>query len=234
VADEQRASASAAYPMGQLRRAIDSLATAKGPRDRARLEAKVSRWRSVLEGMADGTLTVGSRTPVSGTPAWVTLEVAHGGFASGRYLAEAPLQARERAVLDELGDDLPGSTERERVNAWYLTDAGQEQLRRTLDGGRYRVEVPEDAALPVAAWLLDHGAYEAALDLVSELRPWMAQLRFAPLPASAARPPATVVHVSTAGQIAGTMRSREPRPLREGSRRSTRSLAMSALPSPRR
>jgi len=198
--------------MGQLLRAIDSLATAKGTQDRARLEAKISRWRSVLEGMADGTLTVGSRTPVSGTPAWVTLEVAHGGFVSGRYLAEAPLQAAERAVLDRLGDDLPGSTERERVNLWYLTDAGQEQLRRTLDSGRYRVEVPEDAALPVVAWLLDHGEYEATLDLVSELRPWMARLRFAPLLTSAARPPAAMVHVQTAGQVAEAMRSREPRP----------------------
>lgn len=212
MADEQRAGASAAYAMGQLLRAIDSLATAKGPQDRAGLEAKISRWRAVLEGMADGTLTVGSRTPVSGTPAWVTPEVAHGGFVSGRYLAEAPLQAAERAVLGELGGDPPGATERERVNLWYLTDAGQEQLSRALDSGRYRVEVPEDAALPVAAWLLDHGEYEAALDLVSELRPWMARLRLAPLLTPAARPPAAVVHVQTAGQVAEAMRSREPRP----------------------
>lgn len=212
VVDEQRASASVAYAMGQLRRAIDSLAAAAGPQDRARLEAKISRWRSALEGMADGMLAVGSRTPVSGPPAWVTLEVAHGGFASGRYLAEAPLQAAERAVLDRLGTDLPGSTERERVNLWYLTDAGQEQLRRALDSGRYRVEVPEDAALPVTAWLLDHGEYEAALDLVSELRPWMARLRFAPLLTPAARLPAAVVHVQTAGQVAAALRSREPRP----------------------
>jgi hypothetical protein len=198
--------------MGQLRCAIDSLAAAKGRQDRAGLEAKISRWRSVLEGMADGTLTVGSRTPVSGTPAWVTLEVAHGGFASGRYLAEAPLQAAERAVLDRLGEDLPGSTDRERVNLWYLTDAGQEQLRRAVASGRYRVEVPEDAALPAAVWLLDHGQYEAALDLVSELRPWMARLRFAPVLTSAARPPAVVVHVQTAGQVAAALRSRLPSP----------------------
>jgi len=144
--------------MGQLLRAIGSLAAAKGPQDRARLEAKISRWRSVLEGMADGTLTAGSRTPVSGTPAWVTLEVAHGGFVSGRYLAQAPLQAAERAVLDRLGDDLPGSTDRERLNLWHLTDAGQERLRQVLASGRYRVEVPEDAALPVVAWLLDQAS----------------------------------------------------------------------------
>jgi hypothetical protein len=102
--------------MGQLLRAIASAAAAEHPRDRARVEAKISRWRAVLDGMADGTLTAGSRTPVSGTPAWVTLDVAHGGFASGRYLAETPLQPAEQAVLGEPGDHLPGSTERERVN----------------------------------------------------------------------------------------------------------------------
>jgi hypothetical protein len=206
------ASGPTAYAIGQLRRAIDSLAAARGPQGQAGLEAKISRWRSVLAGMADGTLTVGSRTPVSGTPAWVTLDVAHGGFASGRYLAEAPLQAAERDVLVRLGDGLPGSTDRERVNLWYLADAGQEQLRRMLAGGRYRVEVPEDAALPVVAWLLDHGEYEAALDLVSELRPWMARLRFAPLLTASARTPTAAVHVQTAGQVAGALRSHEPRP----------------------
>src|SRR5215470_2183350 len=160
------------YAMGQLQRAIDSLAAATDPQDRVKLEAKVSRWRSVLEGMASGTLTVGSRTPVSDAPAWVTLEVAHGGFASGRLLAETPLRDSEQAVLSGLADDLPGSSDRERINLWFLTDAGQQHLRQALASGQYRVEVPEDAALPVVTWLLDHGHYEAALDLVSELRPW--------------------------------------------------------------
>jgi hypothetical protein len=199
--------------MGQLLRAIDSLAASEDPQARAGLAAKVSRWRLVLDGMADGTLTVGSRTPVAGTPAWVTLDVAHGGFASGRYLAEAPLQPAEQALLGEPGDSPPASTDRERVNLWYLTDAGQEQLRQALRSGRYRVKVPEDAALPVVAWLLDHGAYEAALDLVSELRPWMARLRLAPLPAPALQTPtAAAVHVRTAGQVAAALRSRQPRP----------------------
>ena len=65
----------------------------------ARAETKIARWRSVIAGMAEGSLSVGSRTPVSGTPAWVTLEVAHGGFATGRLLAEAPLDAQERQLL---------------------------------------------------------------------------------------------------------------------------------------
>lgn len=86
--------------------------------------------------------------PVADTPAWVTLEVAHGGFATGRY----------------------------------LTDAGLAALRTALATEAYRVAVPEDAVLPVVAWLLGHGHAEAALDLVTELRPL---LRLAPLPGAA-------------------------------------------------
>jgi len=40
----------------------------------------------------------------------------------------------------------------------------------------------------------------------------MDRLRFAPLLTPPARPPAAVVHVQTAGQVAAAMRSREPRP----------------------
>lgn len=56
-------------------------------------------WRSVLDGTGTGALAIGSRTPVAGTPAWVTLEVTHGGFATGRALAEVP------SPLPSAGDD---------------------------------------------------------------------------------------------------------------------------------
>jgi hypothetical protein len=107
---------------------------------------------------------------------------------------------------------VPGSTERERINLWYLSDPGQAQLRQALAYGRYRVAVPEDAALLVVAWLLDHNHYEAALDLVSELRPWMHRLRFTPAFTAAPPPSGAVVRVQTAGQVAAVMRDRRPRP----------------------
>jgi hypothetical protein len=212
VADESRAAASPLYAMGQLQRAIESLAAAPDPADRAGLEAKVSRWRSVLAGMADGTLTVGSRTPVAGVPVWVTLEVTHGGFASGRFAAQTPLRADELAIAGGVPDGMAGPADRERVNLWYLSDPGQERLRLALAGERYRVEVPEDAALPVVAWLLDHHHGEAALDLVSELRPWMDRLRFTPQFSMSAPPSGAMVRVRTAGQAAAALRNREPRP----------------------
>jgi hypothetical protein len=212
VPDEPRARASPLYAMGQLRRAIDSMQAAQSRGDRARLKAKAALWRAVLDGMASGTLSAGSRTPVSGAPAWVTLEVAHGGFAAGKFMAETPLRAEEQIIVNRLGDDVIGSNGRERLNLWFLTDPGQAELRRALADRTYRVEVPEDAGLLVVAWLLDHGHYEAALDLVSELRPWMHLLRFTALAGEAGPSPEAVVHVQTAGQAASALRTRQPRP----------------------
>src|SRR6185437_15088379 len=118
MSDEPRAAASSTYAVGQLQRAIDSLAAAQDAAGLARAEVKIARWRSVLAGMTSGGLDVGSRTPVAGTPAWVTLEVAHGGFATGRLLAEQPLDAGERELVAGLPPDVPGLTGRERLNLW--------------------------------------------------------------------------------------------------------------------
>src|SRR5690606_26560743 len=156
-------------------------------------EGKVEQWRAVLEGMATGTLTVGSRTPVRDTPAWVTLEVAHGGFATGRYLAEGPLLPHEQALVGTLPAEVRGDGERERLNAWYLGDAGQAALARAVHEGRLHVAVPEEGALPVVAWLLEHGHATAALELVATLRPLMHRLRFYPELRAVPRPSGSMV-----------------------------------------
>src|SRR5689334_11472863 len=85
------------YATGQLAEALARLLTTNDPGARR----KVRQWENVLAGMASGEITVGSRTPVKDTPAWVTLEVAHGGFATGRYLSEAPLTDDETLKLLE-------------------------------------------------------------------------------------------------------------------------------------
>ncbi|MFB9927598.1 hypothetical protein ACFORO_20325 [Amycolatopsis halotolerans] len=195
--------ASEGYAYGQLERAVHTAAAAKDGATRQRARAKADRWREVLAGMADGSLRIGSRVPVAGTPAWVTLEVAHGGFATGRFLAEVPLSPAEVALCA----DGPGTTDRERLNLWYLTDAGLGTLRAMLASESYRIEVPEDAALPVVAWLLDHGHAEAALDLVAELRPYLRRLRLAPLPGAAPRPAGALVRLSTVGEVRGSLGS---------------------------
>ncbi|WP_410675067.1 hypothetical protein [Amycolatopsis sp. cmx-4-68] len=201
--------ASPGYAYGQLERALRTAASAKDGATRRRARAKAGRWQEVLTGMADGTLKIGSHTPVADTPAWVTLEVAHGGFATGRYLAEVPVRPDEAAAVPP---GAPGTTERERLNLWSLTDAGLAALRAALATEAYRVEVPEDAAFLVVAWLLDHGHAEAALDLVAELRPLLHRLRLAPPPGAAPRPPGALVRLSTVGEVRAGMAAATPRP----------------------
>ena len=92
----------AGYALGQLQRGLAASLNHPDPEVRARAMAKVDRWRNVLEGMVTGTLEVGSRTPVAGVPAWVTLEVVHGGFATGQLLAAGPLQPHEQERLAAL------------------------------------------------------------------------------------------------------------------------------------
>jgi hypothetical protein len=186
------------YAFGQLQRAV---------RHAGADSARAARWRAVLDGMADGTVTVGSRTPVKDTPAWVTLEVLHGGFASGRYLAEAPLRHDEQELVAALPAHAPGTTDRERLNLYYLSDAGQEVLLDALITGAYRVGIPEHAALLTVTWLLVNGHHAAALDVVAELRPLMHRLRFTPYLSQPPSASGTVVHVATVGQVRAALRA---------------------------
>ncbi|MEV7549373.1 hypothetical protein AB0N89_07100 [Amycolatopsis sp. NPDC089917] len=186
------------YAYGQLRRALRHAGTDS---------ARAASWRAVLDGMADGTLTVGSRTPVADTPAWVTLEVLHGGFASGRYLAEEPLREDEIELLRALPDGVPGTTDRERLNLYHLTDEGQAVLLGALAAGTYRVEIPEHAALMTVAWLLAHDHNEAALDLVAAARPLMHRLRMTPVLGEPSVPAGSVVKLQSVEQVKTSLRA---------------------------
>lgn len=204
---DQIRTASPGYATGQLARALAAAVSAGTEADRERALRKSRRWQDVVSGMAGGTLAVGSRTPVADTPAWVTLEVAHGGFATGRYLAEVPLSEDETARVASLPDEVPGSNDRERLNLWYLGDAGQAELLDAVRAGRFRVELPEDGALPVVALLLDKGFPEQALDLVAELRPLMHRLRLTPRFEPVARPSDSAVRVASVQDAAASLRA---------------------------
>ncbi|TCC66372.1 hypothetical protein E0H73_05685 [Kribbella pittospori] len=166
----------------------------------------------MLDGIATGRLTVGSRTPVADTPAWETLEVAHGGFATGRFLAEAPLSADELERLRELPGDAPGQTDRERLNLWYLGAEGLAESRQALRTGRYRVDVPEESALLVVGWLLEHDHAAQALDLVAELRPLMHRLRFIPRFEPTSAPSGAVVRLKPVADVRDSLRQATVRP----------------------
>jgi len=179
-ADQQHLTAAPGYAQGQLAKAFTTALTHEDADTRRRAEGRVTRWRAVLAGMAGGLLSIGSRTPVAGLPAWVTHEVVHGGFATGTPSAGGPLQPYETRLAERFG--VPA--DRRALFAHCLTDTGLTWLWGQLNSGRYEVTVPEEGALLTMAWLVRLGETAAALDLVAELEPFADRLRFLPRPSA--------------------------------------------------
>lgn len=162
------------YAVQELLAALATSESHEDPEVRARARKQAEKWKATIAGMQRGELQVGSRTPTK-APAWVTLEVVTGGFATGSYLAGGALRPHELALAKELG--LPAS----RL-ALNLHLVGSEKLRELLASGAYRIEVPEEGALLVVAWLRQRGQHEQAAALLAELAPWLSELRFYPAP----------------------------------------------------
>ncbi|MFP2926054.1 hypothetical protein ACLESO_12710 [Pyxidicoccus sp. 3LG] len=198
------------YPLGQLAKAIATSEHHPDAEVRARAEQKVRAWTEVFSGMLRGALDIGSRAPVVDVPAWATLEVARGGFATGQLLAEGELQPHELALLERLGLGQSGGA-RASLNAWYLGEAGLEELRQLLRTGCYRIHVPEEGALLVVAWLLEHGEGDRARALLDELAPFLPRLRFYPVPHSKPRSVSALVHVENVGAVRRALSNIRPR-----------------------
>ena len=146
-------------------------------RDKAR--QKVAKWVKVLEGLIDGSIATGSRTPISGVPAWATLEVVTGGFATGALLAGGSILQHEQQLLSEFSIPSDGN-ERLALNRFYLTDEGLSRLRNALASGFYEIDVPEEGALLVVAWLLNRDHPDVARRLLEAIGPFLSKLRFYP------------------------------------------------------
>jgi hypothetical protein len=168
------------YAAFQFARALTTSEEHEDAATRERAKARISKWEGILRNILSGTVEYGSRTPVEGAPAWATLEVATGGFATGELLASGPLQEHERKLLESLGE-IPAGEPRRALNAYFLTDAGLAQLRDRLQTGCYDVGVPEEGALLVVAWLVKSGYAEEARTLVELLVPFFSKLRFYPI-----------------------------------------------------
>ncbi|MFJ6574998.1 hypothetical protein ACIQMY_03455 [Streptomyces sp. NPDC091368] len=205
-ADKQPPKISGSYAEAHLARAFVTALTDADPATRARAEDRVRGWRRVLAGLADGTLRIGSRTPVEGLPAWVTPEVLRGGFATGAPSAGGPLLPYEVEAARRAG--LP--QERAALFAHSLTEAGLTELWALLDSAHYEVAVPEEAALLTVAWLVRAGAADAALGLVDELRPFAGRLRFTPRPSQAPAPDSGSVHRRTVADAGAALARRGP------------------------
>lgn len=193
------------YPLAQLERAM------RAPP--ASAFHRTSAWRSVITGMLEGVISVGSRTPIAGAPVWVTPEVLTGGFASGRFAAAGPLRPHEVSLLQEIGHaDAVGdvSEARRRLNAYHLSEQGRDALRAMLATGCFRLTVPEEGALLTVEWLRDAGAQEVADDLLAVIAPWCGRLRFYPVPAETPAPMGDDVYLLSARAVAARLRDRRP------------------------
>ncbi|MEU9474415.1 hypothetical protein [Streptomyces sp. NPDC048191] len=200
------AQANPGYAAGQLAAAFRTAVAHPDPETRRRGEERGRRWRAVLNGMANGLLTIGSRTPVAGLPAWVTPEVVRGGFATGEPSAGGPLLDFEVAAARRAG--VP--EDRRALFGHFLSEDGLAHLCALLDSGRYEVTVPEEAALLTVAWLVRAEEPDAALDLVEELAPFADRLRFSPRPAERPAPRPDAVHRSTVAEASAALAGRRP------------------------
>jgi hypothetical protein len=204
--DDARAEVVGGYPFGQLAKAFVTAVDHEDAETRQRADDRVRRWSQVLAGMAGGSLRIGSRTPVSGLPSWVTPEVLRGGFATGKPVAGGPLRPHETELALRVGV----SADRRALFAYHLTELGLAELVGLLEHGRYRVEVPEEAALLVAAWLLRSGDRLGALTLLDTLAPLASQLRFAPVPSDTPAPDPQLVWRETVGDVRRRLAARGP------------------------
>jgi hypothetical protein len=193
------------YAVGQLAKAFVTSVTGKDEGTRRRAKERARQWLAVLAGTASGELAVGSRIPLRGLPAWVTPQVLRGGFATTTPAAGGPLRPHEVALADRVGV----AAQRGALFAWYLSDAGLDELWALLDSGGYRVELPEQAALLAVAWLLRAGDRVRALGLLDEISAYTGRLCFTPVPDSKAAWDLSVVWREPAGAAASTLRSRQ-------------------------
>jgi len=198
-----------AYASWQLAKAFTTAAEHEDPAVRERAREKVEKWEQVLRGIFDGTVKHGSRTPLGEVPPWATLEVITGGFATGDLLASGPLLEHELALLRRLPAVLPGD-ERRAINSWYLTDSGLQELQDLLLTTCYEVNVPEETALLVVAWLLQNRHVEQARELVDTLAPFFNRLRFYPVPTGRPLRTGTRVHLQDVGKTLEDLRKLKP------------------------
>lgn len=174
------------YALGQITKALTTSEEHGDTETRERAEKRVSKWLQVFQGILNGSIAAGSRTPIDGVPEWATLEVVTGGFATGDLLAGGDVREHERELLSELSLSAIGH-ERRTLNAYFVSEDGMSRLREALSSGRYEIDVPEEGALLVVAWLLDNGHAEMARELLEEIGPFFGKLRFYPIPAEQPR-----------------------------------------------
>lgn len=212
-------SANPAYVLAQLSRAFVNSQRLDSEKARNQSSDKLADWMRVFEGMVKGDLKIGSRQPTK-APIWATLKVMKGGFSTGELLAGGPLQAHEvellnRIVLKGSGTKYPSldagsspnkSPDRTLLNSFYLTETGFDELGQMMRTGKFKINVPEEGALLVVAWLVRNGHGENAQQITDKIAPYISSLRFYPIPTSEAAPQDDdCVYMQTIGDTIGDL-----------------------------
>ena len=204
-------SANPGYAAFQLARALATSAHHDDEATRERAREKTRRWADVLEGMLSGRLAIGSRQPLPSIPVWATTEVLTGGFATGKLIAGGPLIPREIELAARITPDRAPS-DRRALNGHFLTEAGLAELAALLRSGCYDIQVPEEGALLVMAWLVEHGHADDARVLVNELAPHFSALRFYPVPADHPADFGPRIFLESTGEVRDRVRGAVPNP----------------------
>jgi hypothetical protein len=202
------AGVNAGYAAFQLAKALTTSEHHEDPATRARARERAAKWEVVIENLLAGSADYGSRTPVDGVPEWATLEVVTGGFATGQLLAGGELLEHERSLLKTI--PISAGSERLRLNAFFLSDAGWAKLQSRLHSGCYDVNVPEEGALMVVAWLAENGHAEEARELLDKLSAFFGRLRFYPIPLEQPRHFGSNVHVQDVGHTISNLQKIKP------------------------
>jgi len=201
-------SVNSGYAVFQIAKALTTSEEHEDPATRERAKKRIAKWQTVLQNILSESLEYGSRTPLK-LPAWVTLEVVTGGFATGDLLAGGPLQEHEKKLLDHLPTVRKGG-ERSALNSYFLTDAGLADLQQKLETKCYDVGVPEEGALLVVAWLVKNGHVEQARQLLHELSAYFAKLRFYTIPLDQPRRFGSRVHLQDVGSTIKSLQNIRP------------------------
>lgn len=197
------------YAVAQFAKALKTAQVHPDAEIRALAQAKISKWSLVFAGLSSGTLTVGSRTPVRDVPAWATLEVVTGGFATGQLLAGGAIQSHESTWLEQT-EGLSDDQKRSVLNQFFLSDKGLLELQALLENGCYQINVPEEGALLVVAWLIWQKHLDQAHALLKVIQPWINQLRFYPVPTQKAKLYGSRVHLENVGQTVLQLQKIQP------------------------
>ena len=170
------------YAEFQITKAARTVAENVDPAVRENAHKKIEKWKSVIRNTLGGAFNAGSRTPLVDTPAWVTLAVVTGGYATGEFKAGGMLREHEKLMLAQIsGLPTEGVGEARNVlNNYFLSEQGMSRLLDALLAGSYELESEEEAALPTVAWLVQRGYTKHAIDLVNVIEPWFSRLRFYP------------------------------------------------------